>query len=955
MLIALNFASVKPSFGQEPCVPSEIIGPTDICPGNVFTYSILNGASFPWVSISINMYQPLQPYGIITQSGTNIYSGSGINTFDVVWNTAYFSQTSYATITVSYVDQNQCHETIHLNVYYCCGVLSQYPIIWGPIYLTTPTTYSIANNPPSGIYQLHGTMHIQSTVTLDAATFYMRPYAEIIVYPGAELIITNASKIMKHPDCSTMWNRIYAYDQTAKITINDGSILQDAICAIEVKNNAEVNLNNAILRDNYTGMKISEFYAGIPGMTFTPPYNCVTEGVEFTSTTPNHLLAYEPYAGAPPFTGILIDKVDGILIGPGEVGSLPNYFSYMLNGVYSKNSNVSIHYNHFSNFTALAEDPPGAGVYSFHEPDAINPLNFQPNLYVGPNFWTNGSDFTNCINGIKNHYVQATINQNVFHNCLYGIKITNTVSPTTIQHNDLFFLSTNSVYGTGIHVTSPYMVNKGIDLSIKVNDIHGLNTGIYLVNQAGTVKYHPSITDNVIQWANSNALTSTRTAINIQECNYSYIADNIIEQKNYIPDINDVGRLRGIRIAQSENAILVSNSIVKLGSGIYTNGSLLNTMFLCNTLNSCYHGFYFHEKTVLSDQGQTISDPCWVPNNRFLGNYNYYQNQQKQSQYINGTETGLIGPPIDWAVNQGLYEFELDDNLNNNGPPHPCNSFITEVPMQACNVPCQNVDEPDFYTVISDTSERDERFGMIVRDELYYDLLEEQYKWYEKEYLLFMMLNDTNMINLGGYNDYRYQQLYDSLMNGSTGQVQELYQYLENRQYSEAQLQNDLLQQNEVWVSNIKAVTDIYLRTWATGIMEIPEDDKDLLWPIALSTPYEGGAGVYTARVLLGIDPEEYAIPYRSIISESQNQPSDFRIIPNPAFETLLLVFNDDLIGKVEVNLYDLSGALQKSLTIFGHGNELYLKLDNLASGLYFCRVSHSGFVSKLQKLVVIH
>ncbi len=899
------------------------------------------------------MYQPNQPYGIIAQTNSNNYSGIGITTFNVVWNSAYFSSSSFATITVTYIDANDCHETISMNVYYCCGILSQYPILTGPIFLTTPTTFSTVNNPPSGIYQLRGTMHVQTTVTLDAATFYMGPNAEIIVYPGANLIITNASKIMKHPDCSIMWNRIYAYDQSASITVNSGSILQDAICAIDVSKNAGITISDAFFMNNHIGLKVSEFYSGISGMNFSPPYNCFTENVEFTSTTQNHLLAYEPFVGEPPFTGIQIDNVNGIIIGS-EIPSLPGRFSYMRNGIVCTNSNVEIYDNHFEHFQAMAEYQPGAGINSSFYDDINNPINFQPRLVVGSLIASNGSYFNECVNGINNYYVQASIIENSFYRCNYGIKITNTVSPTSIINNDFVFLPTHLVFGTGIHVTSPYKVVSGIDLTIHGNEMARLETGIYLINQPGSIKYHPTITQNLIKLDNTNAMPLTITGINVQECDYSYIAENHIYHLTYIPTVQDIGRLRGIRIAQSENAILESNKIEKFGSGIYTNGSLLNTMFLCNTLNNCYHGFYFHEKTVLSDQGQTNTDPCWVPNNRFLGSYNYYQNQQKQSQYINGNETGLIGPSIDWAVNQGSFEYELDDNLNNNLPPHPCNNFIWEIPMQDCNVPCQNVDEPDYYSAITDTSTRDEHFGVIIRDELSYELLQEQFKWYEKEYLLFMLLNDTNMINLGGYNDYRYQQMYDSLMNGSTGQVQELYKYLETRQYSEAQIQNDLLLSNEVWVSNIKTVTDVYLRTWAIGIMELTETDRDLLLPIALTTPYEGGSGVYTARVLLGIDPEEYSVAYSSSIPTEKKLPGDFELIPNPAGYSVNLVFVSFLSDNGTFELFDLSGMKQKSIKFAANGKEITLPLESIASGMYLCRIRTSNFISNLKKLVII-
>lgn len=209
-------------------------------------------------------------------------------------------------------------------------------------------------------------------------------------------------------------------------------------------------------------------------------------------------------------------------------------------------------------------------------------------------------------------------------------------------------------------------------------------------------------------------------------------------------------------------------------------------------------------------------------------------------------------------------------------------------------------------------------------------------------------------MNLGGYDDYRYRQLYDSLMNASTGQVERLYEYLENRNYEAAQLENEQLQQNEEWVSYIKTVTNVYLRTWAEGIMEITRDDQDLLWPIALTTPYEGGPGVYTARVMLGIDPEDYAVPYHSLISVRPGQIESFRIIPNPASGEIKLVFDEAFNEAAVIELYDLRGAKQQSINFTSRGKESSIILDNLPSGLYFCKIISKSFNSDIQKLVII-
>jgi hypothetical protein len=53
---------------------------------------------------------------------------------------------------------------------------------------------------------------------------------------------------------------------------------------------------------------------------------------------------------------------------------------------------------------------------------------------------------------------------------------------------------------------------------------------------------------------------------------------------------------------------------------------------------------------------------------------------------------------------------------------------------------------------------------------------------------------------------------------------------------------------------NKKTVNDVYLNTWAQGRFEFTPQEYDVLYSIAIQNPIFGGIGVYSARVMLGVE-----------------------------------------------------------------------------------------------------
>jgi len=211
----------------------------------------------------------------------------------------------------------------------------------------------------------------------------------------------------------------------------------------------------------------------------------------------------------------------------------------------------------------------------------------------------------------------------------------------------------------------------------------------------------------------------------------------------------------------------------------------------------------------------------------------------------------------------------------------------------------------------------------------------------------------TNFWSLGGFDDDLYYLTFKALQCQDIGLLQEIDCRLREGLFDRAAELNNNLNPTIPWVDRYRQVFEVYLRTWAQGNFSLTELDSNQLWPVALITPYEGGPGVYSARVMLGIEPEDYFIPYSSpITADSSNRPS-FSIFPNPAQNnvTIISAYIQDDDTKFEI--YGVIGNLILSLQIEKQSDLNSIYVGNLSNGMYLCRILSKSEVSDIQKLVI--
>ncbi len=127
-------------------------------------------------------------------------------------------------------------------------------------------------------------------------------------------------------------------------------------------------------------------------------------------------------------------------------------------------------------------------------------------------------------------------------------------------------------------------------------------------------------------------------------------------------------------------------------------------------------------------------------------------------------------------------------------------------------------------------------------------------------------------------------------------------------------------------------------------------------------TPYEGGDGVYTARIMINFNPDDYGVAFRLQPEKANNvDKNGIKLYPNPAQDILNIEFENpagEAISGV-LKVFNLSGKLifEKQLNT----NDAFYMLDisSLNNGAYIFSIQinnaeNTAYRQQSGKLIVL-
>lgn len=214
-----------------------------------------------------------------------------------------------------------------------------------------------------------------------------------------------------------------------------------------------------------------------------------------------------------------------------------------------------------------------------------------------------------------------------------------------------------------------------------------------------------------------------------------------------------------------------------------------------------------------------------------------------------------------------------------------------------------------------------------------------------------LVLNDTS--------DQMYQNYFDSLANGVHGERYNILSLMAMGYFDLSRQENAGFTPINDWEAKRRKVNTIYLDTWVMDDYSLTASEEDTLWNIALSSPYTYGDAVFSARVILGIDPDDFHLTYRSPVQE-EGIESTFEILvyPNPANEKYCIRLLNSKMPEYQLftlSLYDISGRQLLSDEIRMDSLEDYCEQTGmLEAGIYIVQLRNhdSGNVYKAKFVV---
>jgi hypothetical protein len=886
-------------------------------------------------------------------------SGIGLFTVTVTWiNTNLPALQNPVTLTCSAIG-NGCEESLgELTIYKCCYEEG--------LQLTPLINYNIVQSTiyPSGTkLDIEGILNIYADVTIEGSSeIYLGAMAKIVVHDNVTLTVKGSVKIQQMCHYH-MWDGIYATGTTSKIVFKSDAtgspIVEDAINGIVSLNGGSLNITSTEFNENYCGIKILDYGPGIPGYNGT--INLEIAGNIFTNVVSGsvypHRLVYYPYAGQLPMAGIYVNNVDELVIGTDNVNA--NIFSYLPTGIWSETSSITVRNSIFDHMPGPDEvlyswPPQQAAIVATGPPLSIESP-FIPALFIDGS--ANGNVIiTNSLYGVVAQRTKAYVNDLKTIDCNNAIHLMDIRYPTTITDCEIKKSSTQinpDFPGTAISVlnslvTTDPCLNK---LLITNNTIKGIGNGIHCIQQNALfpIKYSENlICLNSIDFENElSGESQARHGILTEACDGIKIISNLVTGYEGFFIEED---LRGIRITRSNSAWVSHNTLTALKSGIYTNGELFNTYFPCNTFGFCYSGFYFGPFTAMSDQYLLNLDPdpsIYPLNNTFIGGFipsvpNYHRMRQDvPKENIINTFTWHYNPathPMDPLWMQ--YNFS-----------HTCYPDI--YPQQTDLIDLCNNTEVNCEYCTHDTAFREKYFGALARGEITFTNLVSQNQFYGKDYLYTTLLKNPELLLMGGVDDSLYTNLYDSLKSTDAGLIQQVYEMLRQGKVDSAAYLNNLIPLVGEWIDNRKSANSLYLQTWGIGDYFINSNDSTQGAQVALQTPYNGGDGVYTYRVLLNmIDPESYGTPYRTLVKVDEY--SKLKVWPNPASEIAYLEVKGDQDQPYLVDVFNFTGIQVDVIEPKSIENRLQINTGRFKNGCYILRAHSLNGTIYYGKLCII-
>ena len=795
--------------------------------------------------------------------------------------------------------------------------------------------------------EINGEYKIDETVAIyNDVTFHLGPGAKIIV----EGVLVEFNRCTFKACGNEMWDGIYVNQH--QIDMNN-CLIKESRTGVYMRNNALLRAWNSVFTKNYIAIQGTEIkllgygnpnpqsniqlinctIKGNEGVALLAPYNQTITAGGITSYRNSH-------------AGIVLHNAMEISIGDLNNPTNVNVFEGLNNGILARFAQVDVAHAVFKNIASNELHPQAQ--YPLLNGAAIRYNNVNTPYFVRDEQSKIVScTFENCQFGVEGFFNDKMFVEYAnFKSVNQGIKFVNPMNGLHIANN---FIETE---GAGVAIaahatfTPPASIQANSQAYIRNNIITTRSVGI------DVIALYTTVTENQIS-LDYHAPGTTFTGIrvrNIKPVNPigSAVSRNHIKVINGVPADPDVAASsilkrwnRGIAAENCAGLLISENLIEKTVSAMVLEGEMrTNVQISCNTMQDNHFGMYRLNHYISSQGGSSKpADNRWVRTkvqnariwepNSSNGQFRYYH---RDLTIPNGGVNIYSPAPFTGQVTafQDINETNFCNYLN----------FIS---------PGEEEGEQN-YLVLEDLEE-------IAEGTVNYSGIPAAYQEYHTYHseadVIQAFQTDTSLIRSAILSDF-YNQHEDDLYAKMTDAHAALYTGDLNA-YAQATASANPSQ----WLfdSLQLIVGDIYARSWALPANQpIAFDSADYaaLYQIAHFDVMAGGEAVYTARVMLGIDPQ----PQMQLRQQAENEirfvtEELLRIFPNPAQIDLRLALEGLTEAQATYSILDINGRKVAHGMVDVYDGFGHIALNSLPNGVYILQVQANHALHQT-KLVIV-
>jgi hypothetical protein len=981
-----------------------IVGPTS---GSFIDVDWTSGASGT-VSLTINngscsstgsINVVINPSPTITASPSPAYvcPPGGTVTLTAVGASTYFWSFGSTTISGNSITDNpladQTYSVVGTDVNGCQSstsiLVSVYSVCpcTGCTDLTTTGTLSVS--PPSNqIYCVNINTTINGTVTITNSDLTFAANVKLIVPSGSSLTIDKCRLF----SCGTdMWDGI-EIQSGGNLIMQNKSLIEDAKIGVLSDNStgvANFHIEKSTFNRNHVGVKVVYHTTGTPhpGTIISTTFESQPS---VTSTTNTNLLD-APYSLQSAEYGVELFKVNSITIGNSTFATDKNYFGYLKFGIRADVSTYSAINNEFKDMY------PSLSTWAIWNTDCqatiggylINQPNNFENLYNGilhirssrlevyKNTFTNivsPPSFLKILGSIAvftRDFEGGTIilNDNVLKNIETGFRHQNSKGTSyTAKLNQFKDFSRWGIFGlqnqTGTilvsnnnfnqSVTSTFTGNIAVNFSNAVVPLSSSpsltvsNNSIYRIKKGiEVISYNkPTINNNTVGFPTTVNTSFLHYGIRTLNSDAELIKANSITKAGAYPTVSFLNKVYGISVEGNVSRVIVTeNTVQRLGEGLRFRGyNNFNSLVSCNKMNNNWSGVTL-DIVKIGDQGSSIlSSP---PNG--VANDNQWTNPAAISGSLSVRGLSLTTPFATFYTRFASYPW-CPSAISIFAPGSittSTNSPLATIPNAPANCPNICYNPPCIFFPLVKMAENQSPYDVISGDE----------KFLLHQGLLKTILADSTIETDTSIEATKLRYYRDTtLANTEIGKLAIVADSISKGDTTFAQNLNALVFDSRCAETYQKTVNEIYLRTWARNQFFLKPSDSLTLQLIAYEDPAQCGPAVYDARVMVGLDLNDFSLEMRN-----DTKPQEVEMIigavgvlyPNPAYSSCVYEaeLETDQLGKVEI--FNINGSIIETLSLVEGFNKLEVNLKNYENGVYIFKISVNDELIETKRLVI--